>query len=211
MSRFTLRVDVGTCVRVHENEHWLGRTCFHARTVRKFDHGIVVRAIFCGKTDNVSGLWVRSAFREHNEYLFTLISKSDCLIAAIKKIVYCVSSFFSKIYVKDYDHILLEAYIRKNWYRRSRRVCHNIYLQKQRGKYFRKRANSRDKYQQLNPRNLSSPEVSGALYSALRHGNPPPPGIYCIIDRLRTIVKTRFLRNMRRKFELSHHQLVREV
>lgn len=42
------------------------------------------------------------------------------------------------------------------------------------GKHFRKRANSRDKYQQLNPHNLSSPEVSRALYSTLRHGNPFP-------------------------------------
>lgn len=74
MSRFTLRVDVST-LRVRENEHWLGRTCFHARTVRKFDHGICRLCCFRGETDNVSV--VRSAFKEHNEYAFTSISKSN--------------------------------------------------------------------------------------------------------------------------------------
>jgi len=74
------------CASMRTNTDSDGLVFMHEQFGSSID-GIVVRAIFCGKTDNVSGLWVRSAFREHNEYLFTLISKSDCLIAVIKKVV----------------------------------------------------------------------------------------------------------------------------
>lgn len=76
MSRFTLRVDVST-LRVRENEHWLGQTCFHARTVRKFDSRDLSFVLLLREDRQRPRLCARSAFREHNEYLFTLISKSN--------------------------------------------------------------------------------------------------------------------------------------
>lgn len=52
----------------------------------------VVRATFCGETDNVSVSEFAPAFREHNEYLFTLISKSD--YRGNKKTLVCIASSF---------------------------------------------------------------------------------------------------------------------
>lgn len=93
MSRFTPRVV--TCVRVRENEHWPGQTCFHARTVWKFDHGIC-RSLLpsAGRPTNVSvsgsALHLESIM---NTYLH---SSPSLIIAAIKKNsrVYRFSFFF---------------------------------------------------------------------------------------------------------------------
>lgn len=54
----------------------------------------VVRATFCGETDNVSVSGSAPAFREHNEYLFTLISKSDYRGNKKNSRVYCFFFFF---------------------------------------------------------------------------------------------------------------------